>query len=367
MADSLPSASEPAGPTEAAAAPAPGARPAPPVDISGLSPDAVAEISQRWEISAKKWTGLKASLESARAGDRWPWACVYVTGSLARHEAFELSDLDLFIINMRRGQPKRIEEASLVTALDHARAEAGFEPFSRGGHYLEPHSFRDMQRDAGGPEDDVTNRFTARMLLLLNSMCLLNMAGYDRARSDILRLYWRDCPDENRPYVPLFLLNDIRRHWLTMCLNFEQKTPPQRVGMYDSRSDGKRRVGNLKLRATRLLDCYTPILGLLHVSDTNGVTRVDAMRVFNETPLERLRDIAADSSGEASELAIHIIEFYSAYLALMRQTEDVLQLQFGDDSVWSEAKSRATVIGDDVARLMEVIGSGKKLYRVVVV
>jgi hypothetical protein len=335
--------------------------------VQGLSIEAGGEISARWQLSRTKWTALTTSLAAALTVDHWPWCSVYVTGSLARHEAFELSDLDLFIINMRAKAPTRVEAASLVTALDHARAEAGFQPFSKGGHYLEPHSFRQMRLDAGSPQDDFSNRFTARMLLLLNSICLVNPAGYSKARDEILRLYWRDCLDENRPYIPLFLINDIRRHWLTMCLNFEQNTPPQKVGKYDSRSDGRRRIGNLKLRATRLIDCYTPILGFLHTSNPEGVTRLDAAHVLRQTPLERLRDIARESSKEASTLAVGVIECYSAYLQLMRETEDVLELKLSNDDVWQEAKNDATKIGDNVARLMEVLGAGKNLYRFVVV
>ena len=152
-----------------------------------------------------------------------------------------------------------------------------------------------------------------------------------------------------------------------MCLNFEKEHPPKMFGHFQSRSDEKRRIGNIKLRATRLLDCYTPILGLLHASAKDGITLEDASLVFSETPLERLRDIATTSSlPGAPELAKKIVEQYARYMTLMRQeSEEELEKKLGDDVIWMKKKNETTRIGDNVARLMEILGAGKELYRFV--
>lgn len=349
--------------------------PAPPVDPVGLSQEVIDEITRRWQLSESRWEALTKTLEIDRTGEKWPWAAVYVTGSLARYEAYELSDLDLFIIHFlptdadpEYSEPTLVDTATLVAVLDAARSLNEFEPFSDGGHYLTPHSFQQMCVGVGGPQDDATNRFTARMLLLLNSLPLINPDAYARAREEILRLYWRDHQDPGTPYLPIFLLNDLRRHWLTMCLNFEQKNPPTQVEKYGSVSGGRRRIGNLKLRAARLLGCYTPILALLAESTDEGITRHAAEQVFLMKPLERLRRIHFKCSGEASELSGSIIELYGQYLILMRETEDELDKKLsGSDNYWKEVKTQTTQIGDRVSELLQILGEENFLYRFIVI
>lgn len=331
------------------------------------------EYRRRRKFTQEKLGELHSTVRLHMADpDEWRDACVYITGSMARDEAFSLSDLDLFIMDdfaddVPRMKP--IRHAELLAGLNRVRHEAGFRPFSRGGAFLESHSFHEMMQQAGTPDDDARNHFTARMLLILNSRSLINPDAYQKARSAALnRLYWRDCPDPDEPYLPVFLINDIRRLWQTMCLNFEFNNPPQVVDEFRSASPVERRVGNIKLRAARLLACYTPIIGLLHCSEEQGVTRRQAAEVFGRTPIARLEHVAASATNKkATRLTEEILDLYEKYLVFTNCTKEEFKRKVSNDKLWSRIKHQALGIGDHVSALMEVLGKGKTLYRYVIV
>jgi predicted nucleotidyltransferase len=113
------------------------------------------EYDQRRAFTQRKIEELNAAIaELAPDHDQWRDACVYITGSMARDEAFNLSDLDLFIMDdFTDGVPRLtpIRHAELLAGLNQARQIAGFRPFSRGGSFLENHSFQEMMQQTGTP------------------------------------------------------------------------------------------------------------------------------------------------------------------------------------------------------------------------
>ena len=106
-------------------------------------------------------------------------ACVYATGSFGRCEASVHSDLDLFIVGKRDGKPgpdgkegsllKRLDEILIKADLIQVTRRLGIPEFSGDGRYLVHYSVHDFTKTLGTPEDDVTNTFTARLLLLLRA------------------------------------------------------------------------------------------------------------------------------------------------------------------------------------------------------
>lgn len=111
-------------------------------------------------------------------------ACVYATGSYGRGEPSSHSDLDLFILAKSDADGK-----SLLRKLDEIRIKAdlievtkrfGFKDFSRDGQYLDQHTLYEFTHTLGTEHDDVTNTFTARLLLLLESRPLLGAPVYDQ-------------------------------------------------------------------------------------------------------------------------------------------------------------------------------------------
>jgi hypothetical protein len=53
----------------------------------------------------------------------------------------------------------------------------------------------DFTKTLGTPEDDVTNTFTARLLLLLESCSLVEEAVYKEVIEEVIAAYWRDYED----------------------------------------------------------------------------------------------------------------------------------------------------------------------------
>ncbi len=123
-------------------------------------------------------------------------ACVYATGSYGRGEANQHSDLDLFIAGHPTTEGKRhlkaLDEICIKADLIEATREFGIQEFSGDGQYLEHYTIRQLVRSLGTPEDDASNTFTARLLLLLESQPLLEKDVYDEAIQAILAAYWRD-------------------------------------------------------------------------------------------------------------------------------------------------------------------------------
>lgn len=105
-------------------------------------------------------------------------ACVYATGSFGRGDASSHSDLDLFIVGRMDNTGnistlKRLDEVCVKADLVCATRALGIPDFDGDGKYLVHYSVRDLTKTLGHPEDDVTNTFTARLLLLLESHPLL--------------------------------------------------------------------------------------------------------------------------------------------------------------------------------------------------
>lgn len=156
---------------------------------------------------------------------RCPHLAVLATGSLGRGESGRRSDLDVFLIDTARADEQRLSNIDgilLRADLIKAAHGAGFEEFSRDGEYLVVHHIGDLLSFLGTREDDSTNAFTARMLLLLESRVLLAPRAYDRCIDAAIAVYARDAK-EAAEFVPHFLINDIVRYWKTLCLNYEAK------------------------------------------------------------------------------------------------------------------------------------------------
>src|SRR5208282_5352561 len=74
--------------------------------------------------------------------------------------------------------------------------------FSGDGEYLLHYSVAELIATLGTPEDDVTNTFTARLLLLLESRPLLEPTVYRDVIEPVVTAYWRDYQDHKNEFVP---------------------------------------------------------------------------------------------------------------------------------------------------------------------
>lgn len=327
------------------------------------------EVERRRAYTAQRWEAL-----SLVASDKFvdgeavtTRSCIYVTGSMARDEATEGSDLDLFVIDRlsKDSAPlSYVETSHLIAHLDDVRGDAKFRPFSRGGEFVRTHSLESLLELIGDPMDDAQNAFTARILLLINSRPLTNRTAYDEARKRILDSYWiPQSPKDD--FRPIMLVNDIRRWWGVLCLNFERYNKQVVIDEYTAHSPVDRRIANLKLRFARLMAAYTPIIGLIHSSSPEGlVKREDCESVLDDTPIGRLKKIEIDESAgnDAQAAATELLNRYDRYLAFMNQSKDDLQRSVSKDATWHPEKVRAYEFHREFVRLYGLIGNGKALY-----
>lgn len=117
-------------------------------------------------------------------------ACVYVTGSVARGEAGQHSDLDLFIVGVENEKQQRslsrLDEILLKAQLIEKSREVTFPDFSGDGEYLAYYSRDELLKRLGTRDDDAENTFTARLLLLLESRPLLGQEAYDSVIDNVI-------------------------------------------------------------------------------------------------------------------------------------------------------------------------------------
>ncbi len=250
----------------------------------------------------------------------------------------------------------------MIAALDNVRAEAGLRAFSRGGEFIQPHSFEKLLTEIGSPQDDATNAFTARILLLTGSKPLLNTPAYAEAKKLAFDPYWARSGPEER-FLPIMLINDLRRFWGVLCLNFElyNKLDPD-TGF---EANPSRRLDNLKLRYAKLLGVYSAILGLIDLTEDEGILRSDVELVLDSFPADRLIRVGnkhASAGSNITDLAWEVLQLYDEYLVFSAQEKEALLEQIQDNSVWQVHKRKAYEFHEKFVELFSVVGEGRTLY-----
>ncbi|MCC6521771.1 MAG: nucleotidyltransferase domain-containing protein [Polyangiaceae bacterium] len=329
-------------------------------------------LEQRRRSSRERLEELVAKLsESQRLTDQK--ACIYATGSYARGEASEHSDLDLFIVGRSTAptdgsKPRRalskLDEICVKAELIKATRDLGIDEFSGDGQYLEHFTVDDLTGTLGRPDDDATNTFTARLLLLLESVPLLGGDVHAEAVRAVVDAYWRDYEGHESHFVPAYLANDILRIWRTFCVNYEARTetdPPERKA--------KRKLKNYKLKHSRLLTCYSGLLFLLARFRVERTVSPDAaMLMVNLSPTRRLEQVATDLP-DVRAMVDAILVRYRAFLAWTDATEESLVATFLDSAAGRQRLMESYAFGDNVLELLEYLGEGeaRRFYRLLVV
>jgi predicted nucleotidyltransferase len=290
-------------------------------------------------------------------------ACVYVTGSFGRGEAGDFSDLDLFIAGKNTGEGRvlrPLDEILVKAELIEAVRSLGIQDFSGDGEYLLHYTVGELVDTLGTPEDDVTNTFTARLLLLLESRPLLEEAVYQDVIEPVITAYWKDYEDHKNTFMPAFLANDILRLWRTFCINYEARTstdPP--------RKKAKRKLKNYKLKHSRLLTCYSGLLYLLFIYENQKtVSPIDAVAMVKLSPTERLEWLLAQTRSEKIK---QLIQYYEVFLSETNAAEDELIERFLDKAKSKAYFTAANHLGDLVFEILESLGKGSPFYRLLVV
>jgi predicted nucleotidyltransferase len=299
-------------------------------------------------------------------------ACVYATGSFARGEASEHSDLDLFIIGRtedgQRALPN-LDEICLKADLIETTRRLTIPDFSGDGEYLQHYAVGELVDSLGTARDDATNTFTARLLLLLESRPLVGEDTYGLAINDVLSAYWRDYEDHAANFMPAFLANDILRIWRTFCVNYEARTktePPEKKA--------KRKLKNYKLKHSRLLTCYSALASLLALFKEQGtVSPADARDLVQRSPTERLEWLQSyPSSSSSSGFVDRLLKQYERFLVETDAPEGELIKRFLQRRTNRRLIEQASEFGNEMFALLDAIGrdSGgtvNQFYRLLVV
>lgn len=294
-------------------------------------------------------------------------ACVYVTGSFGRREASTHSDLDLFIVGLgthKDPELSRLNQILVKADLIDASKKLRLPEFSGDGEYLTHHTVAELLESLGKPEDDASNTFTARLLLLLESSPLIGEPEYNRIVEDVIASYWRDYEKNKNDFVPAFLANDILRMWRTFCVNYEART--ERV---PDEQKAKGKVKNFKLKHSRLLTCYSGLLYLLAVYGRHKtVSPGDAMAMIGLTPTERLDWLLGEKDFSHAHAGIaKLLGQYERFLDATNCDERTIVQQFMDKEKSRAYMEAAYQFGDGVFHVLNSIGAGNRFHRLLVV
>jgi predicted nucleotidyltransferase len=331
----------------------------------------VEELSKRRRYTEEKIIKLRDKLDNQSANLAKGKACVYATGSFGRCEASQYSDLDLFIVgnNIKDEQSEekekrlltRLKEITLKADLIKIAEEMKFPEFSGDGEYLTYHSVSDLTNTLGTPEDDVTNTFTARLLLLLESKWLLEETVYNDVIHSVIRAYWKDFEDHSDEFMPAFLANDIIRLWRTFCVNYEWRTR--------GKEKEKGQLKNFKLKHSRLMTCYSALIWLLFVyKERKTVTHDDVFKMIKLTPTERLDALKDENSLQnARKIIGDLLNKYESFLQTTHIDEDGLLRRFSDTQQRNKYMDEASTFGNLMFEALESIGKGNLFYRHLVV
>ncbi len=296
-------------------------------------------------------------------------ACVYLIGSYGRGEASKYSDLDLFIVGRgtkNERELKNLDEILIKAELIEATRKLKFPEFSGDGEYLTHYTVDDLVETLGTRDDDKTNTFTARLLLLLESRPLLEENFYSDVISKVIAAYWKDYESHESDFVPAFLVNDILRLWRTFCVNYEagtkkeNETPDQKA---------KRKLKNYKLKHSRLLTCYSALVYLMAVMAERGtVSQNDAMHMVSLAPTERLEWLKNQPKfTNLSSQVDTILSLYKTFLERTDAPKNELIEMFKDRRKSDDAFEKAKDFGDQVYELLWSMGKDNKVFRILVV
>jgi hypothetical protein len=344
------------------------------------------ELSRRKRETHKRLRKTGISLRALGLGDdRHPWVTIFATGSVGRHEVGDHSDLDIFIVDAARdadGEERplgRIERYELVADVIRAGRGAQFPPFSRDGEFLQVHRLDDLIGFLGKPDEDHLNVFTARMLLVLESHCLVGRAAYDRCVDAVLERYWAE-DAETHDFRPTILINDIVRYWKTLCLSYEGWRRELRRPL-----EADEKIDLLKLKFNRLWLCFAGLSYLLLGDEDMSFPREHARRLVELTPMERMTQIGdaafqrpverarQDAAvldaqvGQLRELLATVLGHYDWWLSHTAPAKAEQERWIAEPGAYRDASARARQFGDDMWRLVVLLGDRVNLTRYLLV
>lgn len=306
---------------------------------------------------------------------------VYVTGSGGRGEMSDASDLDLFLVT-KSGAPPKLDAVLLQSAIIRATSECGIEAPSADGVFLEMHSADDFERMLGSVEDDAKNKFTARMLLMLESRPVLGSDVYGAIVARMVDCYWSTAGDHAADFLPYAFVNDVIRYWRVVLLNHESRLRVKQdelrkeIGDLDElkrRMKTERYIRSVKLRFARSLTCFASMAFLLaKARSEKHVTKEMMLEMVALDPIARVHaavDVANDQ--DTRKILDAMLNRYSRFLDETAYAKAVLRQRFEDPSYASGLAHEGSSFCDDMFKLLTKLGTNDSeptpLYRYMLV
>ncbi len=291
--------------------------------------------------------------------------CIYATGSYARYEANEHSDLDVFIAISDKGKDTKkltkIQESEIISGLENMRVNSNLQEFTDGGDYLSFHTASDLIGNLGNTKDDFENTFTARMLLLLESKPLYGEDNYYQLMRKITDAYFNDFHSHVDNFIPVFLVNDILRFWRTLCLNYESKRSYRED---NKQARGKGHLQNLKLKFSRLLICFATI-GYL-AKQGQGLKKDDLIDMIKLPPQARFSASIQDNE-EFQLMFKRAMVLYETFMKSMDATSDEISDWIMNKNHRGLAFKDAKEFGDIIYKIVFSLAEQSKVERFLVV
>jgi predicted nucleotidyltransferase len=295
---------------------------------------------------------LGQALESVGSSE----VSVVVHGSLARDEFTDGSDVDWTLLV---DGPADYHHLDVAHDIEGLLDELKMKRPSREGAFGNMTFSHDLIHQIGG-EDDRNSNTTRRILLLLESVALVQPAVREKVITGILSRYVFEEPTfaqgTKKPRVPRFLLNDFARYWRTMAVDFANKART-RFGKGAALRNLKLRMSRKLIFVSGLLSCFSCDLKLGRLSGTGdctgqGAQCVNCLRAFmRRKPLEAFAHAALvladrDSAKTAAILAAAAQSFqaYDRFLALLSDKDKRSHLEelsaesMDSDSVFNEGR-----------------------------
>jgi len=321
-------------------------------------------LEQRRRLSQQQLHELSQQLNALPEVHCLPKLCVYATGSYARNEASEHSDIDLFFIHKGSSKTSKVahlDELSLFARVIEIGKRMKFPTFSNDGEFLKILYLEDMLEMLGGREDDYQNSFTARMLLLLESSPLVNPSLLNEIFDSIVEAYFRDYPSHAADFRPVFLINDILRFWKTLCLNYENRRNRPDDDVAQKR---KQQVKNFKLKFSRLMTCFGTIVAVC--AKATPISKADIVELGRITPLDRFLSVTSSISG-LDAVRNAVLQDYEWFLQNTALSTPELTALFDSSDTKIEMFRRAEVYGDRVYQVLKYFSERNGYTRYLIV
>jgi predicted nucleotidyltransferase len=321
-------------------------------------------LEQRRQFSQEQLRELGLRLNSLPEIHRLPKLCVYATGSYARNEASEHSDIDLFFIHegsSKTSSVAHLDELSLFARVIEIGGTMKFPTFSNDGEFLKILYLDDMLEMLGGREDDYKNSFTARMLLLLESSALVNPKLLNAIFDSFVEAYFRDYPSHSADFRPVFLINDVLRFWKTLCLNYENRRNRPDDNVAQKR---KQQVKNFKLKFSRLMTCFGTIVAVC--AKATPISKADIVELGRVAPLDRFLSVASPIR-DLDEVRQAVLQDYEWFLQNTALSTSELTSRFDSSDTKMEMFRRAEVYGDRVYQVLKYFAERNGYSRYLIV